>query len=154
MKIIRGRTRTAFGLVGVLAAGLTLTVASPGYSIQIAQPASNAAADAPDDAAADASAEGEAEISGAEIYTTIGCAGCHGEAGGGGRGPALNGSLGIRDAGHLLNQIINGSGGMPAFGEMLSDEEVLALATWIRDEWGGRLPLPEITLEDVAAARG
>ncbi|MCW5696454.1 MAG: c-type cytochrome [Bauldia sp.] len=135
------RRRAELGLGGAaLLAVVSVSSVLPGMATENASPSSGNSPDG--------------EQTGAAIYASIGCAGCHGDAGGGGRGPALNGSLGIRDAGHLLNQIINGSGGMPAFGDVLTDEQIVLLASWIRDEWGGRLPLPDITLEDVTAARG
>jgi mono/diheme cytochrome c family protein len=92
-------------------------------------------------------------IDGAEIFANIGCSGCHGNEGGGGRGPALNGSLALRDTNVLLKQIFNGGTSMPPFKDALSDEEITALVKFLRDNWGGRLKLPEVTIEDVAAAR-
>jgi mono/diheme cytochrome c family protein len=58
------------------------------------------------------------------------CAGCHGEQGeGGGVGPGFAGlEEGDRDAAET--QIRQGGGGMPAFEEILTDEEIEALAEY------------------------
>lgn len=163
--IIRERGKTAHGVLGALTLALTLTVASPGHSIQlppaeqdVATSHGEAAADAAvnDDAAADGEAGDEAsgaEEAGAELYSAIGCAGCHGAAGEGDRGPTLNGALSIRDTPSILNQILHGGSSMPPFRDQMTDEQVALLANWIRKEWGGRLPLPAIAVEEVTAIR-
>ncbi len=69
------------------------------------------------------------------LYETN-CAGCHGEDGNGGSGPALAGTSTLQDAERVINQILHGGGRMPAFGSVLSDEQIAALTTYIRVSWG------------------
>lgn len=64
------------------------------------------------------------------------CAGCHGQAGEGGSGPALVGNEALTDDSAVVEQILNGGGGMPAWQNRLSDEEVAAVGTHIRTNWG------------------
>ncbi len=64
------------------------------------------------------------------------CAGCHGQAGEGGSGPALVGNEALTDDSAVVEQILNGGGGMPAWQNRLSDEEVAAVATHVRTNWG------------------
>jgi len=65
------------------------------------------------------------------------CVSCHDAEGGSGSAPALSGhpSMGARD--HILRQILRGNldKGMPAFGVTLSDRQVAAVATYIRNAW-------------------
>ena len=75
-------------------------------------------------------------VDGAQIYVSAGCVGCHGANGEGGVGPALAGNANVDDATDVLNRIIHGGGIMPAFGDQLSDEEIAAVATYIRNSWG------------------
>lgn len=69
------------------------------------------------------------------IYTRN-CSSCHGGEGGGGAGPALAGNQDLQDVGATAGQIIHGGGGMPAFGSRLSDEQVAAVASYVRNSWG------------------
>jgi predicted lipoprotein with Yx(FWY)xxD motif/cytochrome c5 len=69
------------------------------------------------------------------LYETN-CAGCHGEDGSGGSGPALAGSSTLQDAERVINQVLHGGGRMPAFGSVLSDEQIASLTTHIRGSWG------------------
>jgi predicted lipoprotein with Yx(FWY)xxD motif/cytochrome c5 len=64
------------------------------------------------------------------------CAACHGDRGEGGAGPALAGNKKLADADFVIKQILIGSRFMPRFGEKLSDKEVAAVATFIRNSWG------------------
>lgn len=64
------------------------------------------------------------------------CAGCHGNEGGGGTGPALAGNGALRDAERTVDQIVNGGDGMPAYGGRLSNEQIAAVASYIRTSWG------------------
>ena len=59
------------------------------------------------------------------------CAGCHGQDGGGGTGPALAGNEDASDAEQVLKQIREGGGGMPPFEGQLSDEEIANVAAYV-----------------------
>ena len=65
------------------------------------------------------------------------CVSCHDAEGGSGSAPALSGhpSMGARD--HIVRQILRGNldKGMPAFAATLSDRQVAAVATYIRNAW-------------------
>lgn len=76
---------------------------------------------------------------GATIYANHGCSECHGEAGGGGPGPALAGNPKLWNDEYVLEQILRGGGGMPAFRHQLSDAQVAAVASFVRTAWGNDL---------------
>ena len=68
-------------------------------------------------------------VDGAAIFGQR-CAGCHGGDGSGGIGPRLAGGRVVADFPDPQDQIAvvtNGRGGMPAFGERLSPEEIAAV---------------------------
>ncbi len=82
------------------------------------------------------------------LYTQN-CAGCHGQAGTGGFGPALAGNEALADDIDTVEQILGGGGGMPAFNR-LSDAEVAAVATHVRSSWGnnfGPVSVGEVELQ-------
>jgi predicted lipoprotein with Yx(FWY)xxD motif/mono/diheme cytochrome c family protein len=84
-------------------------------------------------------AEAELFSLGEEVYTTTAspsCATCHGDQGEGGAGMALAGSDKLDSLELIFGQIINGGHTMPAFGSQLSDRQVAAVATYIRNAWG------------------
>jgi mono/diheme cytochrome c family protein len=57
------------------------------------------------------------------------CSICHGASGEGGNGgPPITSQ---KDAAHNIQQVTNGGGGMPAFGNQLSEEEIKAVATYV-----------------------
>lgn len=62
------------------------------------------------------------------------CAMCHGEQGRG--NPALAENRKLQDADFVIRQVLRGSRYMPAFGDRLSDREVAAIITYIRNSWG------------------
>jgi mono/diheme cytochrome c family protein len=64
------------------------------------------------------------------------CAVCHRADGGGDIGPALAGNSRLGDSDHVASQILYGGGGMPAFGPLLSNEEIAGLAGVIRTSFG------------------
>ena len=78
-----------------------------------------------------AAAEGD-PAKGKTIYASAGCGGCHtfSEAGSTGTvGPNLdNASIDFEGA---VQQIKNGGGGMPAFGDRLSDQEIADVAAFV-----------------------
>jgi mono/diheme cytochrome c family protein len=75
---------------------------------------------------------------GAAVFASAGCGGCHTlEAAGssGQTGPNLDDVQPSKDA--VAEQVRNGGGGMPAFGDRLSDEEIDAVATYVSESAGG-----------------
>ena len=65
------------------------------------------------------------------------CAGCHGSDGTGGRGPALaDGAVveSLPDEADQIEVITDGRGGMPAFGDQLSPEEIEAVTEYTRTQ--------------------
>ncbi|MWR20577.1 c-type cytochrome, partial [Helicobacter pylori] len=89
-------------------------------------------------------AEGQA------IYARI-CVACHGAEGQGGVGVRLAGNSQLGNVRNVVGQIVGGGQEMPAFGRLLSDREIAAVATYIRNSWGNQFGV--ITEEEVKAAR-
>jgi mono/diheme cytochrome c family protein len=81
----------------------------------------------------DTSANGRQPMSGAELFEQTGCSHCHGPQGvGGGKGPDLS-EVGKRlKADAIAHQIHDGGKSMPAFGEVLSDEQIHSLVEYLR----------------------
>jgi mono/diheme cytochrome c family protein len=78
-----------------------------------------------------AATEGDAE-NGKEIYASAGCGGCHTFSAAGSTGtvgPSLDDAAIEVDA--AAQQIKNGGGGMPAFGDRLSDQEIADVAAFV-----------------------
>jgi len=74
---------------------------------------------------------------GKAIYEAY-CAACH-QANGQGMPPvmpALAGNPNLQDAQMILNVVKNGRGAMPAVGANFSEEELVAVATYIRNSFG------------------
>jgi len=59
------------------------------------------------------------------------CAACHGGDGGGGTGPGLAGEEQYTDPEAVVDQVRNGGGGMPAFGERLSAQELADVSAFV-----------------------
>jgi mono/diheme cytochrome c family protein len=81
--------------------------------------------------------EGNAEA-GAQLFADNGCGNCHTlEAAGttGTTGPNLDEAQPSFDA--AVEQITNGGGVMPAFGEQLSDQQIRDLAAYVVESTGG-----------------
>ena len=79
------------------------------------------------------------------------CAGCHGQAGEGGFGPALAGNESLADEADAVRQILDGGGGMPAWRDRLSDGEVASVVSYIRTNWGNDFGL--VSAGNVASQR-
>ena len=76
--------------------------------------------------------EGGEDADGAAVFASAGCGGCHtfGPANSNGTvGPKLDGIDLSKDA--IEQQVRNGGGGMPPFGERLSDAEIAAVAGYV-----------------------
>jgi mono/diheme cytochrome c family protein len=79
-----------------------------------------------------------AEVDGKGLYAQN-CSACHQPAGQGVKGafPALSGDavvLGPAPAAALV--VLNGRGGMPAFGPDLDDQTIAAVLSYVRSSWG------------------
>jgi mono/diheme cytochrome c family protein len=78
--------------------------------------------------------------SGAAIYGAL-CAACHMPDGRGAQGaaayPALQGNAKLVATPYLLHMVVNGNKAMPGFGYQLSDEQIAAVATHVRQRFGG-----------------
>jgi mono/diheme cytochrome c family protein len=75
---------------------------------------------------------------GAAVFASAGCGGCHTlEAAGssGATGPNLDDLQPSVE--EVEEQVRNGGGGMPAFGDQLSDAEIEAVATYVSESAGG-----------------
>jgi mono/diheme cytochrome c family protein len=79
------------------------------------------------------SAGSSAKQRGAELFTTHGCAHCHGPAGvGGGKGPDLQLVRKRMSKDQITLQIHNGGLEMPAFGTSLTDPQIEDLVAYLR----------------------
>ena len=78
------------------------------------------------------------------------CTGYHGVDGGGSDGPRFTDSARLVSVSTILTQVIDGGAYMPDFGD-LSDRQVAAVATFIRNSFGNEYGL--VTEERVAAYR-
>lgn len=107
----------------------------------------------------------EQVAAGAWIYKQR-CEKCHSESGRGGvfSGPPLAGSAiaQAEDPASLLNIIVYGPGkpkgvslgaweSMPAYGDVLEDDQIVAVSNYVRGSWGNRAPA--VSLRDVARQR-
>jgi mono/diheme cytochrome c family protein len=66
------------------------------------------------------------------------CAACHGNSGEGtGNAPPLAGNTNVEARPLIINQVLFGDSdhGMPAFMDVLSDRQVAAVATYVRNSW-------------------
>jgi cytochrome c551 len=59
------------------------------------------------------------------------CAACHGGDGGGGSGPKLQGEEAYTDAETVVSQVRGGGGGMPGFGDRLSEQELADVSAFV-----------------------
>jgi mono/diheme cytochrome c family protein len=89
---------------------------------------------------------------GGEIYEDN-CVGCHGSDGGGGAGPPLAGAAILSSGRAIAAQILNGNEehGMPPFLDVLDNDEIAAVGTYIRNSWGNAFGI--MAAETVATQR-
>jgi len=73
---------------------------------------------------------------GLTVFMGARCYICHGEQGFGGAGPRFreNRFLGLAD--YVIGQILVGRKIMPSFAQTLNDEQIAAVATYVRNAWG------------------
>jgi mono/diheme cytochrome c family protein len=77
------------------------------------------------------------------------CRQCHGSKGT--AGVPLAGNEKVASFDWLVNVIMTGPGYMPEFQEVLSDQEIAAISTFVMNSWGHDYGL--VTAEDVASMR-
>jgi mono/diheme cytochrome c family protein len=88
---------------------------------------------------------------GQQLFMANGCFACHGQMGDGGAGPRLRGNRFLSLTDYVAAQILLGRGIMPAFGDRLNDEQIAAVATYIRNSWGNNFG--EVKPQEVAQTR-
>ncbi|MEW6298349.1 MAG: cytochrome c [Thermodesulfobacteriota bacterium] len=82
----------------------------------------------------------EAIAEGQELYKQLNCYGCHGMRGGGGMGPNLTDNAWQTGDGSdmsLLAQIRDGRGKMPAYKEVITDDQAWKLIAFLRTLYKG-----------------
>jgi mono/diheme cytochrome c family protein len=62
------------------------------------------------------------------------CAACHGGEGGGGTGPKLAGEAELTDPEQVVDQIREGGGGMPSFGDRLNEQELADVSAFVVEQ--------------------
>lgn len=96
-----------------------------------------------------------AHVTGEQIFTHV-CQGCHMPdakgALGAGRYPALAGNPKLASAAYPAAMVINGRGGMPPFGMLLSDAQVADVVNYVRTHFGNTYQ-DALTADDVKAFR-
>ncbi len=92
---------------------------------------------------------------GEEIYANV-CAGCHMSGGegavGAGAYPALSGNPNLEFPEYPIHIVINGAAGMPAFGHLMSDEQIVEVVNYIQSALGNDFE-PTATLDAVEMTR-
>jgi len=78
----------------------------------------------------------ELMLAGQQAFGTY-CAACHGIDGSGGTGgPSLQNREVLADTSYVTNQILHGGSEMPSFKNVLDDEQIAIIATYIRNSFG------------------
>jgi mono/diheme cytochrome c family protein len=93
----------------------------------------------------------DANAPGADVYKQSGCVVCHGGLGTGGFGPKLAGDPMLAIGQFVIAQMLIGRGQMPPFGDKLSDQQIAAVAQYIRTSWGN--DFGPVTPDQVADTR-
>jgi mono/diheme cytochrome c family protein len=95
------------------------------------------------------------ETSGEELFANV-CRGCHMSdargASGAGTYPSLAGNRNLEALGYPVAVVVNGQRGMPAFGAMMSDDQVAAVVNYLRTHFGNHYR-DAVTAADVSAVR-
>ncbi len=120
--------RTAWIVAATLAVAIGL--AACGGTDNERTDGSTAASTSADTATAEAGGDA---VAGESVFAAN-CAGCHGPDGKGGNGgPDLSQAASVADLTNVISQVTNGGGGMPAFGDQLTQQEIEDVATYVRD---------------------
>jgi mono/diheme cytochrome c family protein len=88
---------------------------------------------------------------GEHVYMQSRCFACHGQLGTGGFGPALAGDRMLAIQPFVVARVLLGRGKMPAFADRLSDQDIAAVADYVRNDWGNKFG--PVSANDVAAVR-
>jgi mono/diheme cytochrome c family protein len=88
---------------------------------------------------------------GGETYMRAGCFACHGEMGYGGAGPRFRNDKLLAADDYVIGQILLGRGIMPSFAHKLDDQQIAAVASYIRNSWGN--DFGPVSADQVAKAR-
>ena len=124
-------------VLGGIWAYFALSPAAEKIVAEVAPPAAQEAK-APEGGAQPAAGVDPALIEKGKAIYEANCAACH-QANGQGMPPvmpALAGNANLKDAAMILNVVKNGRGAMPAVGAAFTEEELKAVATYIRNSFG------------------
>ena len=95
------------------------------------------------------------EKTGEQLFANV-CRGCHMSDGKGATGagtyPSLAGNHNLEARGYPVAVIVNGQRGMPAFGTMMSDDQVAAVVNYLRTHFDNKYR-DTVTAEDVKIVR-
>jgi cytochrome c5 len=95
------------------------------------------------------------EMSGEELFANV-CQGCHMSdakgAAGAGTYPSLAANVNLKASGYPVEVVVNGQRGMPAFGAMMSDDQIAAVVNYLRTHFGNNYR-DAVTPEDVKVVR-
>lgn len=95
------------------------------------------------------------EKSGERLYLNS-CRGCHMldamGASGAGSYPSLIANRNLEASVYAIDIVLNGRGGMPSFGEMMSDDQIAEVVNYLRTHFGNSYS-DAVTSSDVQAAR-
>jgi mono/diheme cytochrome c family protein len=95
------------------------------------------------------------EQSGEGLFVNV-CRGCHMADGSGATGagayPSVAGNKNLEASGYPVTVVVNGQRGMPAFGAMMSDDQVAAVVNYLRTHFGNNYKDP-VTAEGVKTVR-
>jgi mono/diheme cytochrome c family protein len=95
------------------------------------------------------------EQTGEALYANL-CQACHMSKGegavGAGRYPAFARNENLKAGGHPIHAVLHGQKGMPPFGRMLSDDQVVAVVNYVRTHFGNNYT-DAVTAQDVKDAR-
>lgn len=88
---------------------------------------------------------------GVQVFKQARCFVCHGEQGFGGVGPSFRDDHFLALSDYVIAQILIGRSVMPSFAETLSDQQIAAVATYIRESWGNKFG--DVKADEVANTR-
>ena len=89
--------------------------------------------------------------SGVQVYKQARCYACHGEQGFGGVGPSFRQDQFLVLGDYVVAQILIGRSVMPSFADTLSNEQIAAVASYIRESWGNKFG--DVKADEVANTR-